>query len=148
MAFHFSLQALLRFRQGIERQTELRLIEASHQVALARRQISAVNDAMVELSAREARQLDSGVTAAELQFDELCRSALIVHRQQLEMLLAQCEKVRLDCSRAFQEARRKREVVDILRRHQLQAYRQLERRNAQRHLDEMFLLRREFLRRK
>jgi flagellar export protein FliJ len=142
MAFRFSLHALLRFRQSVERQQELLLQEANHQVALARAAIEAVDGRMAEMAAKGARALDCGVSAAELQFEEHCRSVLVEHRHQLERTLAQREDIRARRSQEFHQARRQREVVDTLRWQQLQLYRQQEKRKEQRYLDELFLLRR------
>jgi flagellar FliJ protein len=147
MTFRFSLQALLRFRKSMEHQQELLLQEANHQVARVRHEIESVDQCMAEMTAREARELDSGVSAAELQFEGLCRSVLLEHRRQLEKALAEREEIRVRRSQAFHQARQQREVVDTLRQNQLQTYRQQEKRAEQRYLDELFLLRREFLRR-
>jgi flagellar export protein FliJ len=147
MAFRFSLQPLLRFRKSVEHQQELLLQEANHQVARARHQIESVDGCVAEMAAREARELNSGVSAAELQFEDLCRSVLLEHRRQLEKVLAQREDIRVHRSQAFHTARRQREVVDTLRQHQLQLYRHEEKRKEQRYLDELFLLRQEFRRR-
>ncbi|MBZ5706042.1 MAG: flagellar FliJ family protein [Acidobacteriia bacterium] len=147
MAFRFSLQALLRFRKSVEHQQELLLQEANHQVALVRHEIESLDKRMAEIAVRGALELTSGVRAAELQFEGLCRSVLLEQRRQLEKVLAQREEIRVRHRQAFHHARRQREVVDTLRQHQLQLYRQQEKRKEQRSLDELFLLRREFLRR-
>ncbi|MBZ5597373.1 MAG: flagellar export protein FliJ [Acidobacteriia bacterium] len=146
MAFRFSLQTLLQFRKSVEHQQELLLQEANHQVTRVRHEIEGVDGFMAEMAARRARELDSGVSAAELQFENLCRLVLLEHRRQLQRALAEREEVRVNRSQAFHEARRRREVVDTLRRHQLQVHRQEQKRKEQRYLDELFLLRREFLR--
>jgi flagellar export protein FliJ len=142
MAFRFSLQALLRFRKSVEHQQELLLQEANHQVARVRHEIESVDGCIAEMAARGTRELTSGVSAAELQFEGLCRSVLLQHRRQLEKALAECEEIRVHRSQAFHQARRQREVVDTLRQNQLQLCRQEEKREEQRYLDELFLLRR------
>jgi flagellar export protein FliJ len=147
MAFLFPLEVLLRVRQGLERQQELRLKEANLRVAMLLRQIEDVHREVRDIVARRRPQLESGVSAAELQFDVLCRSVLNERRHALEKQLLEAEAFRYSRSRDFQQARRQREVVDTLRLHQLQAYHQKEARQDQRRLDDLFLLRRAYLRR-
>jgi flagellar export protein FliJ len=143
MAFRFSLQALLRFRQSLERQQELRLQQAQHQVALARRAIEDLDRHVAATAARCAGELSTGLSAAELQFETLCRTVLLEHRHHLEQMLSQSEEIRSSCTQALRETRRQREVVDTLRQRQLQVHRQHEKRAEQRYLDELFLLRKQ-----
>jgi flagellar protein FliJ len=147
MAFRFPLETLLRVRQGLERQHELRLQEANHRVAMLRQQIEDTHTEMQNISARRQPQLESGISAAELQFDVLCRSVLSERQHALEKQLVEAEALRHVRSEEFLQARRQREVIDTLRRHQLQNYQQEEARQDQRRLDDLFLLRRSYLRR-
>ena len=146
MAFRFPLETLSRVRQGLERQHELRLQEANHQVAMLRQQIEDTHSEMQNISARRRPQLESGISAAELQFDVLCRSVLTERQHALEKQLVEAEALRHTRSEDFLRARRQREVIDTLRRHQLQTYQQEEARQDQRRLDDLFLLRRSYLR--
>jgi flagellar export protein FliJ len=147
MAFRFPLEALLRLRQGLERQQELRLQEANLRVARLRQQIDEVQSEMENIDIRQRAQRESGISAAELQFDLLCRSVLMAHQHALEKLLAEAEAHRRSRSEDFQKARRQREVMDVLRRDRLADYQQEESRQDQRRLDDLFLLRRAYLRR-
>jgi flagellar export protein FliJ len=147
MAFRFPLEVLLRVRQGLERQQELRLQEANLRVATRLRQIEDVHNGMENIDARRRAQMESGISAAELQFDVLCRSVLTTQHQILRKQLAEAELFRDSCSEDFRQARRQREVMDTLRHHQLHDYVQQESRQDQRRLDDLFLLRRAFLRR-
>lgn len=147
MAFRFPLEVLLRVRQGLERQQELRLQEANHRIAALRRQIEDVVGEVDEIIIRRRPQLASGISAAELQFDVLCRSVLTTRRDVLDKQLIDAEAHRSSCNADFQQGRRQREVMDTLRLHQLQDYNQQQARRDQRRLDDMFLLRRAYLRR-
>lgn len=146
MSFQFPLDTLLRFRRSIEHQQELLLLEASQRVAVLQHKIEEVDRAVAAFSARELRELTVGLSAAELHFEVQCGRALVQRRSILEKELTQAEKFRDERRTAYQHARRTREVVDTLRDHQLQIYRQQEERTEQRRLDDLFLLRREFLR--
>jgi flagellar export protein FliJ len=145
MAFRFPLEVLLRVRQTQERKQELRLQEANLRVAMLLRQIEEVHSGMENLEVRRRPQLESGMSAAELQFDVLCRSVLIERQQVLEKQLLDAESLRQSCTQDFRQARRQREVIDTLRLHQLHYYRQQEARQDQRRLDDLFLLRRAYL---
>jgi flagellar export protein FliJ len=147
MAFRFPLEVLLRVRQGSERQQELRLQEANLRVAALLRQIEDVHSGMENIEARRRSQLESGISAAELQFDVLCLSILTERQHAVERELVEAGAHRHSCAEGFQQARREREVMDTLRRHQLQDYYQQEARQDQRRLDDLFLLRRAYLRR-
>jgi flagellar export protein FliJ len=147
MAFRFSLAALLRFRQGLEHQQELLLQEANQSVMAARQRVEESVRLLIAMAAEEARKLCSGTTAAELQWDLLQRSLAAQRRQALEKQLATCQEARAQRLEAFQQARREREAVEALRRQQAEKYAQQQSWREQRRLDDLFLLRREFLRR-
>jgi len=148
MAFRFPLEVLLRVRQGLERQHELRLQEANYRVAMLGQQIEDTHSEMQNISDRRRPQLESGISAAELQFDVLCRAVLSERRHTLEKQLVEAKALRHARSEDFLQARRQREVIDTLRHHQLQDYQQEEARQDQRRLDDLFLLRRAYLRRR
>jgi flagellar export protein FliJ len=146
MAFRFPLEALLRVRQGLERQRELLLQEANLKVAMLRQQIADTNCEMENIQARQQPHFQSGLRAAELQFDVLCRAVLMERRGELEKQQARAEVLQRSRN-DFQQARRQREIIDSLRRHQLEIYRQHEVRQDQRRVDDLFLLRRAYLKR-
>jgi flagellar export protein FliJ len=145
MPFRFPLEVLLRLRQGLERQQELRLQEANHRVAILRQQIADVRSEMEDIEVQRRPQRESGISAAELQFDALCGSVLAARQLALEKQLVEAEAYRRARSEDFQRARQQREVMDVLRRHQFEAYQQQEARQDQRRLDDLFLLRRSYL---
>jgi len=145
MPFRFPLQTLLRYRQSVERQQELRLLEANQQVAAVRLQIENVEQSKLALAAEERRELAAGVSAAELHFHILLRSLLAKKRGLLDHELARCEELRRQRHAEFQRAHQDREAVTALRANQQRTYEQQESRREQRRLDDMFLLRREFL---
>ena len=147
MAFRFPLEVLLRLRQGMERQQELRLQAANHRVAMLRLQIEDVRNEIGNIEARRDPQRESGISAAELQFDLLCRSVLAERQNTLQKQLVEAEAYRRARSEDFKQARQQREVMDVLRRQRLEDYQQEEARQDQRRLDDLFLLRRAYLRR-
>src|SRR5271165_6477414 len=90
------------------------------------------------IAAQRRTQFESGISAAELQFDILCRSVLAEQRNSLERQLLEAEALRRACSEDFLRARRQREVIGTLRHHQLEDYQQEEARREQRRLDDLF----------
>ena len=147
MPFRFPLETLLRFRRSVERQHELLLQEANLHVNLVQHRIEQVHHSMIDLAAREIMELEKGMGAAELHFDAACRSILLQHEHELRKELKAVEERRDACLQGYRHAHQERDVIDTLRDHHLEAYRREESRREQRGLDEMFLLRREFLRR-
>lgn len=147
MAFQFSLAALLRFRQSLEQRQETLLRQANQQVAGLRHTIEALERAARDVSARDAQELASGLRASELHFSQLRRGIVQQHLARLKNELAAAQEIQSQRRLAFQKARQEREAVDTLRERQLQSFHEQELRREQRQLDDLFLLRRSFLRR-
>ncbi len=147
MVFQFSLAVLLRFRKSIERQQEARLEHANQQATGLRRQIEDIERAVAEATANDAQELASGLRAAELHFSQVRREVLAERRAQREKELAVAIEIQSQRRLAFQTARQQREVVTSLRKRQLEGFREREARQEQRRLDDLFLLRRQYLRR-
>ncbi|MFZ0774269.1 MAG: flagellar export protein FliJ [Candidatus Sulfotelmatobacter sp.] len=147
MPFHFSLQAILHFRQSLEHQQELRLRAANQQVARVQHGIEQMDARRLDLDAARTRQLGAGITAAELRFGLQCEAALLRQRRELELQLVRLLQARDQQREIFQQARRARETLDGVRDRQLRSYEQEAARREQRNLDDLFLLRREYLRR-
>jgi flagellar export protein FliJ len=145
MPFHFSLETLLRYRQSLEHQQELLLQEINQQIRKLQREIDDTSRRLQELTAAEHSQMESGLTAAEMQFNLLCRSVLFRHRAELGKEMIRRLELREQRRQTLLHAQRQRKIVDTLREHQFQLFRQQEARQEQRRLDDAFLLRREFL---
>ena len=112
MAFQFSLAAVLRFRQSLERQQEILFREAAQRMAGVRREIDAVGSLVTEMAAQEAGALKAGVSAAELHFAMLRRAVLLGRRKQLEKDLSGAEALCSARNLELQRARQQREVVE------------------------------------
>ncbi len=147
MAFHFALAAVLHFRQSVEHQQELRLRAANQRVARVRHLIEQMEAHRQELRLTQSKELSAGTTAAELRFELQCEGELMRHRRELEQQLAGLEKARDQQREIFHQARRARETLASLRDRQLRLYQKELVRREQRSLDDLFLMRREYLRR-
>ena len=147
MAFHFSLQSLLHYRKSVERREELLLQAANSKVAQLRFQINRLDEFLKRCHALRREELQCGTYGAELQFELLSESALHTSRQGLLRELSQLETLRDQRRSAFRKAKAEREAVETIRDHQSSLYKEQQDRRAQRELDDLFLMRREFLRR-
>lgn len=147
MAFQFSLAALLRFRQSAEQQQEAILQQANQQVSNLRRQIEDTQRAIEEIAGNDSEALTCGLRAAELHFSQLRHDILLQLHSRLEKELTVAIEIQLQQRLAYQKARQQREIVEALRQRQLQIYEEEVARQEQRRLDDLFFLRREFLRR-
>jgi flagellar export protein FliJ len=147
MAFHFPLHAVLHLRQSIEHQQELRLRAASQLVVRVQRLIEQMDGRRQELHTTQTKKLSSGMTAAELQFELLCETELLRRQRELEQQLTRLQQLREQQRALFHQVRRARETLEAVREQQLRLYQKEAARRQQRSLDDLFLLRREYLRR-
>jgi flagellar export protein FliJ len=145
--FRFPLAVVLHYRQSLEHQQELRLRATNQQVARVRRAIDNLEQRMRDAKLQNTGQLHAGTTAAELRFSLIKESALHQQRQQLLRELVRVENLRDEQQKIFQQARRERETFESLRDSQLREYELEAMRREQRQLDDLFLLRRAYLRR-
>jgi flagellar export protein FliJ len=148
MAFQFSLEPVLRLRKSLERQQELLLREANRQMTALQLRIDNLNAQLSQHATLEALHLASTLSAAELQFMQLCRSVLLGQRGSLEKRLATAQAILDSRMISFRQAHQQREVLETLRQTQTQVYRQNEARQNQRQLDDLLLMRRAYLRRR
>jgi len=147
MAFRFPLEAVLHFRQSLEHQQELRLRAANQLVARVQGLIQQVEVRREEIRSAQVEELAAGTTAVELQFELLCATELVRQRRELEQQLARLKQLREQQREIFYQARRARETLEAVRDQQLRLYQKKAGRRQQRSLDDLFLLRRQYLRR-
>lgn len=147
MAFHFPLQAVFHFRQGIEHQQELRLRTANQQVAKVRRMLEQIDEGIRQAQLRQSQTLGAGTTSAELRFGLGCEAALHRQHRDAENELLRWQNLRDQQQKIYQQAHRERETFESLRDHQLREYKLDAARREQRQLDDLFLLRQAYLRR-
>lgn len=147
MALHFRLQAVLHLRQSLEHQQELRLRAANQQVARVRHLIDQMEAHRQQALQRQSEALLVGVTAAELRFGVLCDTELLRHRRELEHQLKKLLQARDQQMEVFRQARRLRETLESVRDLQLRSYGKEAARREQRAMDDLFLMRRDYVRR-
>ncbi|HME33123.1 MAG TPA: hypothetical protein VKG65_10255 [Terriglobales bacterium] len=143
MAFHFTLEAVLRFRQSLEDRELLRL-----QTLLARRtallhEQQQIRQAALNLQEETKLALQQQPTpAVEIHFAMARLYALEQRQRLIQEQLHEIESAITEQRSLFQQQRRNREVLETLRDAQLRDYRLMQQRREQARLDEMHLLRR------
>jgi flagellar export protein FliJ len=142
MAFRFTLKAVLRVRESLEKAELQRLQAIASQVAGTRAEIESL-DAGMETVRRQAREAVAvGVSGAELQFDALRETAYQGRRAALLKKLEELEQLRRAQQQRYTQARQQREILSNLRQRQLAAYQFEQLRREQQQADELFLIRR------
>jgi flagellar export protein FliJ len=147
MPFRFPLEAVFHLRQSVEHQQELRLRTANQQVARLRHLIEQLDARIWQTQGLLSRDIAAGTTAAEIRFILATEAFLHEHRHSVERELSRLEHLRDQQQRVFQQARRERETFESLHDQQLRQYQREAARSEQRRLDDLFLLRRAYLRR-
>lgn len=145
MPFRFPLQALLHLRQSLEHQQELRLRAANQQVARVRHALEQLEGRIRQTQTVYSQYLAGGTTSAELAFLQTAEGLLHAQRQEVEQELLRCQHVRDQQERVFRQARRERETFESLRDEQLRNYKREQARREQRHLDDLFLMRKTYV---
>jgi len=142
MAFHFTLEAVLRLWKSRERFERLRLEALTAKIWRLRREIEGVERASKEDRRSVATLLSEGMTASQLQFASLCADGHRQFRILLEKQVSDLMKEHGAQSRIFEHARRQREIFESVRDRKLEVYRAAEARESQEQMDELFLARR------
>jgi len=142
VAFQFSLQALLRWRQVREDREKLRLSALTAHL-LHTRTLYEEQDRSRRQAGRDlADFMKSGMVASEVHFDV---AGLEGDTRRLKALSADVKKIeqaRQVQQDAYVDAKKKRESLESLRTHQLDAYRLVQGRREQQRVDDLFAVRR------
>ena len=146
MAFRFPLESVLQYRRSQEHQQELRLRAVSHRVSSLRLRIVDLEKRFAELRIRQSDELKHGTTAAELVFLMKYETSLQGQHRRLKRDLERLEDLRQQHQQAFLESRRERETLENLKAGEAKAYECEHQRREQRQFEDLFLLRRAYLR--
>jgi len=141
MPFRFSLTALLRLREGIERNQEIMLTTAHQAVRKLEQEIEELHSTLNSPPYDQTMIAGQSNTGAELQFRLQCESALRRHCVQLQQRLVIAEQDRDIRADAYREARREREILDTLCEDEWQRYRCEQSRREQQDADDLYLWR-------
>ena len=142
MAFHFSLQAVLRFRESFERRECMRLQVITREVAKTRQEWEEAKQDRATASEQFTMKLKSGVAAMEIQFEQACDRSRLRRIAALKEQSEKLEDLRRRQMGVYTKAQQQRKILENLRDRQLAIYRLEQSRRTQQQMDEMFLLRR------
>jgi flagellar export protein FliJ len=141
MAFQFTLEAVLRFRQSLEDRERLRLESLLARRAALLHELEQSQAASLQLQHDLQRGLIAQPTpAAEIHFNIARLDAIASQQKRLQGQLQELQTAVAEQMLRFQQERRKREVLDALHDSQWREYRVLRQRREQARLDELHLL--------
>jgi flagellar export protein FliJ len=144
MAFHFSLESVLRVRRGQERNARLKLEAIVSEQSAARAKLEEITETGIVLKRRFQDELKNILKGSELQFEATRESNLELSRTWIRSRVAELEQQRLAQVKIFLDARRSREVLESVRLQKLELYRIESLRQEQQELDDLFLMRLQF----
>jgi flagellar export protein FliJ len=144
MAFHFSLESVLRVRRGQERNARLKLEAIVSEQSAARAKLEQITETGIVLKRRFQDELKNILKGSELQFEATRESNLELSRTWIRSRVAELEQQRLAQVKIFLDARRSREVLESVRLQKLELYRIESLRQEQQELDDLFLMRLQF----
>jgi flagellar export protein FliJ len=141
MAFHFTLNGLLRLRQSLERAELQKLQAIAGNIARARAELESVEKQINERRRAFDELLAVGLTGAEWQFEIASKASLHALQSALMKNLAELEAKRTVQQASYVRAHRQCEILLNLQERQLAAYKLEEARRAQQRIDELFIMR-------
>jgi len=146
MAFHFSLEPVLRLKRGQERVERLKLEAIHSEQAQTRAKLDDVTQRYFESRRRFERELAGTLSGSELHFESARDAGVTAARLALEARLAEIEQRHWAQMQVYTKVRRSRETFENLRDRKFELYRVEESRREQQVLDDLFLARRERVR--
>jgi flagellar export protein FliJ len=141
MAFRFSLSAVLKYRKNLEQREYLALGRVQQEIAQVETQLSRCEDWLAEITSLRTAETVRGIASVHLQDAYQRERGLEIQRDELQARLEELKIKRLQCLKAYELARQKREILEELRTQQLDAYVSDQSRREQRQVDDMFLSR-------
>lgn len=138
MAFRFPLGSVLRYRESVERQEELKLRKLQLEAAGVRR---AVEQAAMEIAiAQQAREtaMQQPLPAAHLQAMLRVADAAIEKKRNLLGVLQKLEERRVEQMQSYQTAHRKRQMLSDLETRQRDSWDLQQVKTQQKALDDLF----------
>jgi flagellar protein FliJ len=140
MPFHFTLQAVLRWRESFERRERQRLEMITREVVKAQQQRDQAKQDRRNALTEFQRKLRDGMNSAELQFELATDRARLRRITALSEHHAKLEDLRRRQLEVFRKAQQQRKILESLRERQLAAYQLIQSRREQQAMDDRFLL--------
>jgi flagellar export protein FliJ len=142
MPFRFALASVLKFRQDLE-QREMRLLEKCYaDLAATQAHYWQAEERISHEKREREEQLRQGTTAVQLHLALEYEARLQHQLAALQEKLREAQEHLRQQLETYRKARQNRDIIEELRKQQLDAYRRNEAKLEQRQRDELFLLRR------
>lgn len=142
MAFRFALAAVLKCRETLEKREYLALEKTQQEIAQTEIALHQCDERLSAATRRREADLRRGVTSVHLHAAYEEETALEKQGEKLRAQLRELQVRRQNCLKAYEQARRNRELLDELRIRQLDAYHREQAKREQAALDDVFLSRR------
>ena len=141
MPFRFKLDAVLRFREGVERTEEAALHRIVQEIAEVEHQLQQIDIRQVHL--REQREHDLVQKLPAVHLMEIVEQEEMLNKtvDELRLRLQQLHTQRIEQLAVYQAAHQDRQVLSELREQQQRAYALDQNRQEQKMLDDIFLAR-------
>jgi flagellar export protein FliJ len=141
MSFRFALAAVLKYRKSLEQREYLALGRVHQEIAQVELQLGRCEEWLSDIASARAAETARGIASVHLQDAYQRERGLESQRDELQVTLQELKVKRLQCLKAYEAARQKREILEELRSQQLQAYVVDQARREQRRMDDLFLSR-------
>jgi flagellar export protein FliJ len=141
MAFRFTLAAVLKYRKNLEQREYLALGRVYQEIAQVEAQLSRCEEWLAEITNLRAAETARGIASIHLQDAYEQERGLEMQRDELQVKRQELHMKRLQCLKAYELARQKREILEELRNQQQSAYVIDQSRRDQRRTDDIFLSR-------
>ena len=141
MGFRFTLDSVLRFREGIEKREELVLQEVQFEVARVRRRIDELTAELAKACNERGEALQSWMRAFQLKDLQDEMNAAIEARKILLETLETLKSQREAQMKVYQAARVSRRMLTDLQKQQRETWEQGQSRIEQKRMDDVFAAR-------
>ncbi len=141
MAFRFTLQPVLRLRQGLEERERQRLLLVNSLLAERRRELDDLKQARILAASSLAEAMQAGMVGSEFHFQT---TSIVTQGRREEIAMRQVAELERQCleqQAAYREAQKQRKILENLRDRQLASWRLDQARREQQRLDDLFMLR-------
>jgi flagellar export protein FliJ len=141
MAFHFSLDVVLRIRAGQERRERLKLEAVLSEKSRLRARLRNLRSEIEESRLRFLKDLAGSMSGAELHLESRRQAGVAALRERLGQQIEELEKLSAAQMRVYVKARQRREAIESLRQSKLSEFQVEQLRGEQQDLDDLFLRR-------
>lgn len=139
--FQFRLETVLKVRKRQEDQAQLKLIQAQDALRREQELLASIEAETIRNRLEWQRALSNNKTIADFIMYSTYLEQLVRQQKQQEQVIVEAEKQQLEALFAFQEALKKRKIVERLKEKKRQQYIHESLMQEQKILDEMGTLR-------